>query len=177
MIVAAAWGFAEATVFFVVPDVWLTIVAVRRGPHTGMWACGFALAGALAGGSVMYGLGARDPDIARTALDWVPAVGPSMIAGVGQSLASDGLSALFTGPLAGIPYKIFAVEAPNAEIGLVSFLAVSVPARLLRFSVTTLFAYGIARLMAERFAEPARLRILLGIWAAFYLFYFAVMPG
>lgn len=177
VIIAAAWGFAEATVFFIVPDLWLTVVAVRFGPHTAMRACGFALAGALAGGIVMYGFGSFDPIAARTMLDWVPAVGPAMIAGVHDSLASDGIVALLAGPLAGIPYKIYAVEAPHAGIGFLSFLAFSVPARLIRFVATTILALVLSRLLAPYVSEPARLRLLLGVWAAFYLFYFVAVPN
>jgi hypothetical protein len=31
VLVAGLWGFAEATLFFLVPDIWLTALAVRRG--------------------------------------------------------------------------------------------------------------------------------------------------
>lgn len=175
--IAAAWGFAEATVFFVVPDVLLTAVVLRSGPHTALRACGFALAGALAGGVAMYGFGAIDPIAARTLLDWVPAVGPAMIAGVHDSLASDGIVALFVGPLAGVPYKIYAVEAPQAGIGILPFLAASVPARLFRFAATTFLAFTLSRLLAPYLSESSRLRLLLGVWAVFYLFYFVAVPN
>jgi len=33
MYVAGLWGFAEATLFFLVPDIWLTAIAVRRGSN------------------------------------------------------------------------------------------------------------------------------------------------
>ncbi|GEM_PF-3959884 len=48
--VALAWGFAEATLFFIVPDVWLTLVA-RERLRTGLIASLYSLAGALAGGT------------------------------------------------------------------------------------------------------------------------------
>ena len=32
-IIAFAWGFAEATVFFIVPDVWLTIIFRKRNDN------------------------------------------------------------------------------------------------------------------------------------------------
>ena len=66
---AFAWGFAEATLFFVVPDVWLTLIAVRRGLRPALVACGWALAGALAGGLAMYAWGAFDTATAREALE------------------------------------------------------------------------------------------------------------
>ena len=36
IVASALWGFAEATVFFVVPDVILTMTAVRCGLRTGL---------------------------------------------------------------------------------------------------------------------------------------------
>jgi hypothetical protein len=36
--IALIWGFAEATLFFVVPDVWLTL-AGRDKFHRGLVAC------------------------------------------------------------------------------------------------------------------------------------------
>ena len=48
--IASLWGFAEATVFFIVPDVLLSWLALRS-PKSGLIACLFALLGALIGGS------------------------------------------------------------------------------------------------------------------------------
>src|SRR5690606_27769729 len=44
-----AWGFAEATLFFVLPEMWITWVALH-GLRQGMAAAAWVLAGALAGG-------------------------------------------------------------------------------------------------------------------------------
>jgi membrane protein YqaA with SNARE-associated domain len=52
-LVALIWGFAEASLFFIVPDVWLSF-AGREKLSKGIRACVFALAGALIGGAVMY---------------------------------------------------------------------------------------------------------------------------
>jgi len=49
--VAGLWGFAEATAFFVVPDVWLSAVALRNLPR-GLTGAASATAGALVGGAV-----------------------------------------------------------------------------------------------------------------------------
>ena len=65
MLIAGIWGFAEATLFFIVPDVWLTLIAVRRGLVPALAACGWALAGALAGGLAMYAWGVFDSAAAR----------------------------------------------------------------------------------------------------------------
>jgi hypothetical protein len=50
LVAAAVWGLAEATLFFVVPDVLLTWLAAFR-PRVACKAVVACLAGALAGGS------------------------------------------------------------------------------------------------------------------------------
>src|SRR3546814_4475619 len=47
--ISLLWGFAEATVFFVVPDVWISRRALSSW-RAALRSCGFALAGALVGG-------------------------------------------------------------------------------------------------------------------------------
>jgi len=46
---AFLWGLAEATCFFIVPDVLLSFIALRR-LRTALLCCGLALAGALLAG-------------------------------------------------------------------------------------------------------------------------------
>jgi membrane protein YqaA with SNARE-associated domain len=166
--VAAAWGFAEATLFFLVPDVWLTWVVLRSGRAAAV-ACVAALAGALAGGALMYAWGAADADRARAAVARVPAVGPAMVGRVGEEVRAGGAVAAFRGPLTGTPYKIYAVEAGAQGLPLGTFLLVSVPARLGRFAAVTAAA-GVASRLLRRLA--VRRGLHLGLWSAFYLWYF-----
>jgi hypothetical protein len=79
------------------------------------------------------------------------------------------------GSLSGVPYKIFAVEAAGAGLGLGAFAAMSVPARGLRFVLAVLLAYGIGRMLPADWGPRARLGLLAGFWAVFYAFYFAVL--
>ena len=41
-VAALLWGFAEATLFFIVPDVLLSAIAVRRGRGAALRAAGIA---------------------------------------------------------------------------------------------------------------------------------------
>jgi len=45
-LVAALWGLAEATLFFIVPDVFLSLVALRDR-RAALVACGWAIPGHL----------------------------------------------------------------------------------------------------------------------------------
>src|SRR5436190_22841966 len=93
---ALAWGLAEATFFFIVPDVLLTLIACRA-VKPALKATVAALAGALAGGTIMYIFGARDAEAARTFLDHVPAIKPALIITVAGQISESGLVAVLIG--------------------------------------------------------------------------------
>jgi len=97
-----------------------------------------------------------------------------MITEVRTALREDGVTAMFMGPLYGVPYKIYAVEAAGAGIALASFLAVSILARLLRFVLLTVAAWSISAALSRRTAPRARTGLLIAAWAAFYAAYFLV---
>lgn len=93
MLAAGAWGFAEATLFFLVPDVLITWLAVRR-LRDGLWGSLAATVGALCGGLLMYAWGSHDAPGALTALDHVPAINAEMLAGVRTQLEDTGFISL-----------------------------------------------------------------------------------
>ena len=162
-LLALAWGFAEATFFFIVPDMLLTLLALKK-PRIALRASLAALVGALLGGAAMYAWGARSPDTARVFLMHVPAIHQSTLAAVESQMDSEGLFGLFLGPLGGIPYKIYAVEWGRRRGGLTGFLVVSVPARYIRFLAAVIIASFVRRFAQVWFWAAA--------WVAFYAFYF-----
>lgn len=168
---ACFWGLAEATLFFIVPDVLLSWLALRR-PWAQVWrACLWALGGALLGGVLMYGWGRLAAPSALATLQQIPAISLAMCEAVGQQLREQGALALFTGPLTGVPYKIYAVQSGAQQASLWLFLAISVPARLLRF----LAVAGLVRLICRAFpAMSVRFRqgLCMAGWSSFYLYYF-----
>lgn len=176
-IVAALWGFAEATLFFLVPDIWLTAVAVSRGRTAAFLAAGWAIAGAAAGGAVMYAWASADPARAMAAVDLLPAVSTAMIASSREALMQNGLWQLFVGSMTGTPYKIFAAAAPGAGFSLVQLLLVTIPARAVRFVAAILMADVINRAMAAYVSPRGRLLVLAGFWVVFYAGYLALMPS
>ena len=110
-------------------------------------------------------------------LDRLPAIAPAMIARVGTDLAGAGLPAIAVGAFSGVPYKIYAVMAPGAGIGMGLFLAASVPIRALRFVAVIFIADGLNRLLARRLSARRRLELLATFWLLFYVAYFALMPN
>ena len=174
LILAFVWGLAEATFFFIVPDVLLTLIACRK-LRPALNATLAALAGALAGGAFMYAFGLREPDTAHAFLSHVPAITPALLARVTGQISESGLLALLLGPVKGIPYKIYAVECGARRGTFIGFLLISVPARYVRFFLAALAARAIARLIQPltHHRAEAEIAILIAIWTAFYIFYFA----
>jgi membrane protein YqaA with SNARE-associated domain len=172
--IAFAWGLAEALVFFVVPDVFLTRVALfdLRGA---IRSCLWAVVGALIGGAILWTAAARGyaPDLLH-AFRWIPGITNDTIAAAGAAMQRDGVVAMFAGAFTGKPYKLFAVHAGAQGIGLVAFLTVSVAARLARFLISTLAAW----LMGRVFAAKSRLflsRAHLLFWLIFYTAFFTMI--
>jgi membrane protein YqaA with SNARE-associated domain len=173
VLIAALWGFGEATLFFIVPDVFLTVVALRDR-RAALLCCGAAIAGALAGGLLLYRWGQADPAGATSALLAVPAIGQGMIQDVRSSLASQGFVALFLGPLKGTPYKIYAVASGDIGLSLPAFLLVSIPARGVRFLVMTLAASRASRGPLASWPLARKRVLTIALWTVFYTAYFAL---
>jgi len=172
--VAAAWGFAEATLFFVVPDVRLTRLALDGAGRALIAAC-WATAAAVAGGALMWWWGAADAAAAERALDVLPAIAPAMIEDVRTALAGHGLAAVAAGGFAGTPYKVYAVEAGARGVALPAFLLASAGARLARFGAAVLVAAGLARWALSGWSPRRRHLAHAVSWAIFYALYWSLV--
>lgn len=171
LLVPALWGFAEATFFFLVPDVWLSFLALE-GFSPAVAGSLAALAGALHGGALLWIFGRRSPVNAFTFVTRVPGIGPALIEEVRRQAAQKGAGAVFLGPLRGIPYKIYAVEAGATRRSLAVFLSVSIPARYLRFFLVAGAFWLAGRYPLAGMPMETR-RIVVGLfWLVFYAFYF-----
>jgi membrane protein YqaA with SNARE-associated domain len=173
LVLAFAWGLAEATFFFIVPDVLLTLIACRA-LKPALKATTVALGGALLGGALIYAIGQRDPVTARAFLDQVPAISPALIARVASQVGENGLWAVLMGPMKGIPYKIYAVEWGAREGSFIEFMLISIPARYIRFFLAAVFARGIASVIEPLTHHRAAIEVLIlaSLWIGFYVFYF-----
>lgn len=168
---AFAWGIAEASLFFVVPDVLLGWIALRRGLRAGILAALAAAVGAALGGGAMLVWAAHDPDGARAAVVALPAIDADMMAGLRDRMNHLGtVPALLLASLTGVPYKIGAVLMPDFGWSLVGAMVATPPIRLPRFVMTVLIAAA-ARLLRvpPRIAAP----LYFGGWAVFYALYWA----
>jgi membrane protein YqaA with SNARE-associated domain len=173
-LVAFAWGFAEATLFFIVPDVWIGLVSLFDW-RAGLRAAGWAVLGALIGGTLMYGVGAHlESERSARLLNAVPAISPTMIEQVEAAMRGEGPRSMLWGPPRGTPYKIYARTAGEQGQPLLEFLLWTVPARGARFVLIAAASALGASLMRR---VTSRVGWLLGpyvvAWTIFYAFYFS----
>jgi hypothetical protein len=122
----------------------------------------------------MYLWAARDPVRAASALLSVPAINAGMLARVRESLRSSGALALFLGPVTGTPYKIYAVESGESGVPLLLFLAVSIPARGLRFLILAIGVDCASRGPLAPWPLIRKRALVAGLWAVFYVAYFSL---
>ncbi len=168
---ALVWGFAEATFFFIVPDILLTAAVIMFGlAHAFRLSVAAAMA-ATAGGLLMMLWGASDSNAARQFLMSVPLIGEDLLFRVHGELEGFWPVDMTLGAISGAPFKIYSVEAGAAGIQPVAFALAGFAARLARFSLAIgLTAFGAAiavRVGLKRFV-PYGLAL---IWAAIYAFY------
>lgn len=171
--VAAVWGFAEATLFFVVPDVWIGLLALFSW-RAGLRAVAWAVVGALIGGALMVAVGAQlAPQRSAELLQAVPAISPAMIAGVEEEMRERGPRSMLRGPLQGTPYKIYARTAGSQHLPLATTLLWTIPARGARFLLIAAVATAYGALLRWRTAQPVWvIAPYLLAWVAFYAWYF-----
>lgn len=172
--IAAIWGFAEATVFFVVPDVAVTAAALRSTRAMVLSAL-LAAGGAVAGGIVMNDLAQRDYASARRLVERVPAISPAMVDHAGQQIGRHGVGAFFLGSVTGTPYKIYAIHAGHARQSMPAFVLASFVARLARFLAAGLITRGIVRAMPTAWRHRRAAIILALFWIGLYAAYWGVM--
>jgi hypothetical protein len=169
---AAIWGLAEATLFFIVPDVLITFAVVRFDLRHGLILAVFAAAFASIAGLGMWFWGHNDAVAARHVMLLVPAIGPDLLARAARELTHGWPLHLVTGAMTGVPYKLYAVEAGARGVDPALFVPMSFVARLTRFVETAvLMALGrwlLLKVDRPRWVYPAWALA----WLATYAFYF-----
>lgn len=172
---AFAWGLLEAVTLFIVPDTWISRRALISS-RAGLVAVYSALPGAILGGVAIYLAALRFHVEILAFYDWLPGIGPNLIAKAGDQLEQSGALALFLGGYTGTPYKLYAAQASATGIGLTAFVAVSIISRGSRFLFTAVISSLIGR-SGRRFG--IRLSIMLWlhavVWILFYAFYWSAM--
>lgn len=177
-IAAFVWGVAEATLFFIVPDVILSYLGLKRGARDTAIASLCAAAGAAVGGIIMFTWSQRDPAGAYAAVLAVPAISAAMGDAAFVAMQTKGwFVATLEGPLSRTPYKVYAVIAPHMSAPLWLFAAASVLARLPRFLIVALGTVAIRHWLKRRFDTRRLVWVWAIAWVVFYIGFFALTPS
>jgi hypothetical protein len=169
------WGFAEATLFFIIPDLVLSWASLA-GARGGMKILGAILAGAVVGGISMYTWALWRPDSARSAVAAVPFVRTKMFEKVQGDYRAHGVSGIFYTLGTGIPYKVYAVLAPSVTTP-VTFGLISIPARLERLALSWLIPTMLGLFLRRWIRNHRRLTtaLWLGFWVVTYAIYWSTV--
>ncbi|MDE1153165.1 MAG: hypothetical protein PW788_11570 [Micavibrio sp.] len=165
------WGYAEGTIFFVIPDVVISFVALYSLP--GFLVCSAAtLLGSVLGGISVYLAALYFPALTNSVIHAVPFIPQKLFDVVTTDFRQQGVWALLDGPTSGIPYKVYACQAPDFT-GLGTFILVSIPVRLCRFLVIGFLTFFTASIIKRRgsFADRKLLIPYSVVWTLFYIFY------
>ena len=163
------WGFAEGTLFFIIPDVLLSWASLT-GAKCGFKILGAILAGSLVAGLCMYSWAASQPEQSRSVVASVPFVRAKMFDKVQEDYRDQGISGMLKGPGSGIPYKVYAVLAPPVTNPAV-FALVSIPARLERLALSWL-VFTLLGWFFQRWIRNHS-RIVTMLFLAFWIFTYA----
>lgn len=166
------WGFAEATLFFIIPDVIISFVALK-GYAFGVESSFYALGGALLGGSMMFYWGRSSLEKILTIFLKLPAIRQVDLEKVRKDMQTYGAISMMWGPTLGIPYKIYAVYA-HLFSSFWLFILISIPARMIRFVLVAIAVPAVMESLFSSAAYSERFGILLAIWVMIYLIYFYI---
>jgi hypothetical protein len=167
---SAIWGYAEATRFWLIPDILLGWIAFNRSRYT-MFGVIAATIGAVVGGVRMH----RDAAAEHERLTQIPGISEAMLADARAKFADQGWAAVARAPLDGIPYKVYATESALAGRPIGELLAWTPLSRAWRFALTALGAALIGAVFdrSARRHEGRWLAATAVVWVTVYLRYFA----
>jgi hypothetical protein len=169
----AAWAFAEAIAWPIIPDVIVGLLALVMPCRAVRLFVAMAL-GSLAGSAVLWALSVAAPDAVRAMLLALPAIHPPMLADAARAVASgDPMSIAQFGP--GTPLKVYTfvwATGPGGPLGLAAGVLLN---RIARVGPVVL----VLALLGS--AAPAFLRrvdrLVLAVYAVAYVALYAVYWG
>lgn len=176
MIAAFIWGFSEATFFFIIPDVLLSYYALRNNDLKKIFLLNIiCITGAALGGAAVFIKSSIDHSSVIEFMLGVPAIHTYMLEHVESEMAAGTFSALVTGPLFGVPYKLFAAFAP-LHTNIFIFILFSIPARFIRFIIVSFLAHLLSHKIFKGLPIKVKTLIWLFVWVIVYIIYFSIHP-
>ena len=173
-LIAFLWWFAEWTLFFIIPDIFITFVALFFWFKKWVKTIFFVVIWAMLGGSLMYFLWKYNYLLAYDILTHIPLINKNMINFAQTWLGKNWLYDMIIAPSNGIPYKIYAVLAWKENLNYFLFLLFTIPARASRFILSFLLASLIWKIFQKNIQKYKKYWIYLFIfvWICIYITYY-----
>jgi len=169
-LIAFIWGFAESTIFFIIPDVILTYIAffywIKKWIKASFW----AVFGALLGWSLIYFLAWS---FSYHFFEYIPLINEKMTL-LTKDLIRENIINIIYGPLNWIPYKLYAYWSWIEHISYFKFLILSFLARIWRFLLVVFIAGTIGYFAKNSKNKYKRLWqiIFIIVWILIYIVYY-----
>jgi hypothetical protein len=178
LLVAGSWAFAEASFFFIVPDVFLGLVALFAPRRVARTLAAIAVA-AVGGAALLVVISSAAPSGVAGFLDRLPAIGPDDLVEARAQLESQGFMAFLSAPLEGVPVKVYVHEATQLSLPeplTLVFTALNRVERIGLFGLVMATVGVLGRSLIARFPRSVGVTYLAA-WAAFYAAFWAARPG
>ena len=166
---AGGWAFAEAVLFFLVPDVWLGYVALYAPRRMPVMLVAITIGAAL-GATVLYLATLVFGDGLSSVITAVPGIDAADLERARVELADQGAIAFLNGILAALPVKVYIHAAALSGIDLVDvvvFTIINRIERLLVFGLVMALVGWLGRPAIARWPLAAALLYVLA-WVIFY---------
>lgn len=171
------WGLAEGLFFFLVPDIYVLLIALFF-PLKGLKAWGYSILGSLCSVLiialfVMF----YSPTYLSSLLVYIPGISSELISTVSETINSQGLPYSPLLVLGGIPLKVYVLSAFSQGYSLVYILMWAFVARILRIAPGFFVVMGVHVLLKKSLFKhiPIYLSLYMVFWIIFYIFYFSRM--
>jgi membrane protein YqaA with SNARE-associated domain len=166
---AFLWSFFEATVFFIIPDVWLSLCGLG-GPRVIVKCLAASIAGSMCGAAVLWWL----PSLAKF---WpaLPGYYPLMAEVAAENLHKAGAAGIVMGPSSGIPYRVYIQKAHEMGLDWFALMAQTPVARLSRIALAPIAAWLLFLFAHKLLKKPPGRKFWIGAiltyWVGIYVWY------
>lgn len=148
ILVGFFWGFNEGLWFFVIPDIALSLIALK-GWKPALYSTIATVLGAMLSAILLYTVVSKSgvPELLLLKIEeiwsYFPGYYPKMFTRAASHLSSSGAKGLLIGPTSGIPYRFYVLEAIQQNISLKDLLFWTPLARLQRIAIAPIVVLAI----------------------------------
>ena len=177
LLVGFFWGLSEGTWFFIIPDIALSLFALR-GWKPALISTIATIIGAMIAASFLFFLFSLFPSVQSKIIQlWqlFPGYYPKMLEVAATHLKEQKARGLILGPNSGIPYRFYILEAYKQGISLTDLLLWTPIARIERIIIAPIAVLTLKFFLKKKFGEKKTSRFLMFFiffyWIGIYIWY------